>query len=262
MGLFDAIGRFFSNLFGMASGAIEEASDSMASGSPGAIKAQFRRTREEWLKQYNEMRDAVSQLMVVREQKKNEMEKLQAEEEDLLIKMEGALNEAEKAPENPQHGEAYERFFNRKHQIDQRQEQLDGEIRQGESQLKEFKERLLNLQSEIKKLEQEEAETIADIISSKKIIELNDRISNLSTDNISQSLQSIRNKREKLKAKADLSGELSKVDIKEIDKKYKDSGKTSAGSEAFAKALAARRKKGAPESEKSESQSDSESREL
>ena len=259
MGLFNSLTRFFSNLFGAASGAIDEATDSMASNSPGAIKAQFKRTKEEWLKQYNEMRDAVSQLMVVREQKKNEMEALQNEEDDLVLKMEGALSEAEKDPENASHQQAYERFFQRKQEIDARQEQLEIEIQQSENQLKDFKTRLTSLQAEIKKLEQEEAETIADIISSQKIIELNDRISNLSTDNIGQSLSAIRNKRSKLKSKAKLTNELSNTDISLQDEKYKESGKPNIASEAFAKALAARK---GQEEEKPEEKTASDQREM
>ena len=259
MGLFNSLSRFFSNLFGAASGAIDEATDNMASNSPGAIKAQFKRTKEEWLKQYNEMRDAVSQLMVVREQKKNEMETLQSEEDDLIIKMEGALNEAEKDPENKEHQEAYERFFKRKQQIDARQEQLETEIQQSETQLNEFKNRLTNLQVEIKKLEQEEAETIADIISSQKIIELNDRITNLSTDNIGQSLEAIRSKRAKLKSKASLTNEMANTNLSLKDEKYKTSGQPNTASEAFAKALAA--KKGNV-SEKSSEKTVSDKREM
>jgi len=242
MGLFSSIGRFFSNVFGLASGAIDEASDNLASGSAGAIKAQFRRTKEEWLKQYNDMREAVSQLMVVREQKKNEMEKLQEEEDDLIIKMEGALNEAQNNPSNTGHQEAYERFFNRKNEIDERQETLSSEIDQSEAQLVDFKKKLSNFQAEIKKLEQEEAETIADIISSQKIVELNDRISKISTDNISQSLTAIRSKRAKLKAKAKLSSELSKTDLNQMDQQYKDGGQKTAASEAFANALASKKR--------------------
>lgn len=262
MGLFNSLSRFFSNLFGLASGALEEASDSMISSSPGAIKAQFRRTKEEWLKQYNEMRDAVSQLMVIREQKKNEMGHLQVEEDDLVAKMDGALNEAEKTPENQQHQTAYERFFNRKSEIDKRQEQLENEIANAENQLLEFKTRLTDLQAEIKKLDQEEAETIADLISSQKIIELNDRINNISTDNITQSLQAIREKRAKLKAKASLSSELSKTDVGTIDDSYKKSGQKTSASEAFANALQNRKKQTEDTPEESENNLDSDSRQL
>ncbi|EKD27674.1 MAG: hypothetical protein ACD_79C00639G0001 [uncultured bacterium] len=243
MGLFSSLSRFISNLFGLASGALEEASDSMASSSAGAIKAQFRQTKQEWLKQYNEMRDAVSQLMVIREQKRNEMEILEKEKDEISVKIEGALNEAEKDRNNPTHFQAYERFFKRKQEIDARQAQLETEIKQSEGQLFEFKQRLTNLQAEIKKLDQEEAETIADIVSSQKIIELNDRISNISTDNISKSLEVIRNKRAKLKSMASLSGELANTDIKIVDEKYKESGKVSTASEAFAKALEQRKSK-------------------
>lgn len=249
MGLFSSLKRYLANLFGAASGALEESADDITSGSTGAIKAQFRRTKEEWLKQYNEMRDAVSQIIVIREQKKNEMEKLHKEEEELIVKMDGTLIEAEKDLNNDQHKTAYERYFNRKREIDIRQEQLENEVNTTENQLKDFKLRLTDLQSEIKKLDQEEAETIADIISSKKIIELNDRISNISRDNVSQSLNVIRNKRQQLKAKAALSSELNHVDVRVIDDKYKKSGEKNTASEAFANALAARKKDTSKESQ-------------
>lgn len=223
MSFFGSISRFFRTMFGLAEGATERAADKLVSGSPDAIRAQFRKTREDWKRDYLDMREAVADLIRVRESRVVEAKRLQGEVETLQNKMGGAIELYRKNPD-PRYRDAYAQLAERHAAAEKRIQELTAEAEAQDSQIEKFKSRLMEIQRQIETLTQEEAETIADIVSAQKVRELNDRLQGLSVASESKSLEAIREARAKAKAMAKLSGELAGTDKADFERELVEAG--------------------------------------
>ncbi len=241
MGILGSMWRFVSTLGGLAGSSIDEKTDAMLT-TPAGIKGTFRQSREEWTKQYKEVRDAVSQLVVVIEQKTSEIDTLTEEREDVSTKMNGAI-ERYKDTNEEKYKEAFADAHAREGEIDARLESLQTEKKNVEQQVEGYKARLVEMQDRIKNLDKEEAEALADIISSQQVVQLNDRLSNLSTTLQDKNLQAIERKRAQLKAQARLSSELSGNDDVLMQQELMAAGKTSKSEDVFSDMLAASKKR-------------------
>ncbi|APJ02856.1 PspA/IM30 family protein [Silvanigrella aquatica] len=236
MSFFDSLGRFFSSVFGLAEGKTQRATDKMVTSSPDAIRSQFRKTKEDWSKDYQEMREAVAELIRIREMKSEEVKKISRESEELQQKMAGAIELYKKTPDE-RYKAAYTQLADKAEKNEQRVKELEAEIDEQHQGIERYKVRLLELQTQIDSLNKEEAETVADIVSSQKIKELNDRLSGLSVDSSSKNLEAIRNARQKSKAVAKLSTELTGVEKTDMDKELKLAGSRSKHLSAFESAI-------------------------
>jgi len=94
------------------------------------------------------------------------------------------------------------------------------------------------MQQQIQNLDRQEAEAIADIVSSKQIVALNDRMTHLGTSLQDENLQAIERARQKLKAKARLSDELAGTDAAVLDREVLAAGLSSDAMSEFNKMLA------------------------
>ena len=72
MGLFSSMWRFVSTIGGILGSQVDTATEGMLT-TPAGIKATFNEARGEWTKQYKDVRDAVSQLVMLIEQKDQEI---------------------------------------------------------------------------------------------------------------------------------------------------------------------------------------------
>ena len=237
MGILKSIYRYITTLGGLIEGNIERKSDDLLSSASG-IKATYQQTREKWTKQYAEIREAIAQLMMVLEQKRKAVKSISEEASSIKIKMKGAVEQYKKTNE-PKYQEAFTELFSRDKQLLEKQKLLNSEIGELHNKVENYKEKLNDMQVRIKGLKSQEAEAIADIVSSKQIISLNDRLSDLSTDLDDQNLRAIENRRESLKAQAKLSGELATVEeIDNLDKELLTVGNQSEAEDVFAAMLA------------------------
>ena len=91
MGFFSAIGRFFARLFGLGEGALNNAGDKMLTANESTIRAQFRKVREDLIKNHTTVRNAVANLMAINEEKKHETEELNKKIKELETKKIGAV---------------------------------------------------------------------------------------------------------------------------------------------------------------------------
>lgn len=223
MGFFNSFWRFLSTIFGLAEGTTERATDKLLTASPDAISSQFRKTREDWIKDYNQMKDAVAELCKIREAKTSEVEKLNKENHDLATKMTGAI-ETYKKNGDERLREAYGRYAAKRESITQRTDELVKEITEQAALIETYKTRLTVLQENIEHLKQEEAETISDIVYSRKVNELNDRLKGLSQDTQTKNIEAIRDARLKAKATAKLSNELNGTNAFEFENKLIEAG--------------------------------------
>jgi 2-hydroxy-3-keto-5-methylthiopentenyl-1-phosphate phosphatase len=94
------------------------------------------------------------------------------------------------------------------------------------------------MQKQIANLDRQEAEAIADIVSSKQIVALNDRMANLATELHDENIQAVERVRQKAKAKAKLSEELAGTNHADIEKQIVAAGMNSEINEEFARMLA------------------------
>lgn len=236
MGFFRSIGRFFATLFGLAQGSTERATDALLTASPDAIRSQFRKTREDWVNDYNQMKDAVAELCKIRQSKSDEVERLQRTADQLSKKMAGAIELFKKNGDEALR-ESYSRFASEREKLVIREDELVEQITEQEVLIETYKGRLLTLQENIEKLKEEEAATVADIVSSRKINELNDKLKGLSTDTQAKNIDAIREARQKAKAKAKLSTELSGADQFVLDNKLMQAGQASVHLSEFDEAV-------------------------
>ena len=158
------------------------------------------------------------------------------------------------------HATAFERFQVRVDEIEQTQERLQTEITETSATMDRYMLQLQEFQAEIEKMPQQKAEAIADFVSAKQIIELNDRLQGIETSIDRGPLSAVMESNRKLSAKARISEKLAGADVKVQDKEYARAGRVSTARSKMDEMLAARSaekagpaEKAAPEAEKKES---------
>lgn len=236
MSIFRSLFRFVTTLGGLLSSKVDEGTDALLT-TPAGIKAAFKTTRDTWTRQYKEVRDAVSQLLMVMEQKRAEIEKLQQELKEAEIRKRGAV-EKFKSTKEEKYQLAFQQAHTRIGEIESRLQELNTEVETMEKRVDGYKLKLTEMQANIGKLDKQEAEAIADIVSSKQIVELNDRLQNLSTTLHDQNLSAIEKARQKATAKAKLSDELAGTDNAQIDREIMSAGLSGDAMDEFNRMLA------------------------
>jgi chromosome segregation ATPase len=231
-----ALGQARAGLGGLLSSQVDEGTDALTS-TPAGIKSAYRMTRDKWKKQYHDVRDAVSQLFLVMEQKRQETAKLEKEAAELEVMKKGAI-EKFKSTREEKYQQAFQAAHVRQGEVQARLSQLTTEVADIERQTERYKLKLTEMQRSIQDLDKQEAEAIADIVSSKQIVELNDRMSNLSTTLHDENLQAIEKNRQKMKAKAKLSDELVGSDTAQIESEIMAAGMSGDAMDEFNKMLA------------------------
>lgn len=244
-----AIKRLITFKFLYESKRIDERAEAMFTRSADGIKAGFDLTKEQWVQQYRDLRDAIANLIELQEQRQIKLENSHKEEEQLIEKRDGALTLYEKAQtekneeETKKHEAAFSRFHARIQELDKLQDELVKEIAEKGKELANYKLRLTDFQARIQKLEEEKQEAIADFVSSKKTIELNERLAGIATSLETGPLEAIQKARNELKARANLSSELAGTDVAFQDLQYQKTGRETSGESVLTQMLAERKAK-------------------
>jgi hypothetical protein len=219
--------------------------DEQFTGSAQGISDAYDIQHDRMVTQYRELRDAVAQVEMVIEQKRQRLESLNKEEEELIVKRDGALTMAEQAEEGSddyeRHAAAFERFQNRVDEIEQQQQQNETEIEELSQSMKRHLQSLTDLQAEIQRLPQEKAEQMAQFVSNQKIIELNDRLQGLQTSIDRGPIDAVRKANQELSARASISEKLAGTDVREQDAEYARAGRGDTARTKMQEMLAARR---------------------
>lgn len=216
------------------------------SSVPGIVDA-YELEKRKYVRQFNEMRDAVSEVEAIMEDKRQRLDELNKEEEKRIRERDGALALAEKAQAAGdadayvKHEAAFARYDGRINEIEGLQARLEQEIKDTEKIMKGYMLKLTEMQSEIQKLPQEKAQAIADFVSSTKIIELNDRLLGIQTSFEGGPIQAVREANKKLTAKARISEKLAGTDVRLQDAEYALEGRVSTSASRLAEMLAARK---------------------
>ncbi|MCI0470507.1 MAG: hypothetical protein L0Y73_02500 [Candidatus Aminicenantes bacterium] len=246
IGIFRAILRYFRFWNWKKARGIIKAADEQFTGSVDGISAAFDIQKDKMVAQYHGLRDAISEVEAVMEDKRSRLEDLNKEEEELLRKREGALAKAEEAKAANEtkayekHANAFERFQVRIDEIEQIQARLQQDIKDTSETMSKYMLQLQTFQAEIQKLPQQKAEAIADYVSSKKIVELNDRLQGLETSLDRGPISAVLEANKKLTAQARISEKLAETDVKLQDKEYEAAGRESTARNKMEQMMAAR----------------------
>ncbi|MCK5058479.1 MAG: hypothetical protein KAT34_17625 [Candidatus Aminicenantes bacterium] len=247
IGIFRAILRYFRFWNWKKARGIIKAADRQFTGSVDGISAAFDIQKDTMVTQFHGLRDAIAEVETILEDKRSRLEDLNKEEEDLLRRREGALAKAEEAKEAnkmkayEKHAHAFERFQVRIDEIELTQARLQQEVADTSQTMEKYMLQLQDFQAEIEKMPQQKAEAIADYVSSKKIIELNDRLQGLETSLDRGPISAVLETNKRLTAKARISEKLAKADVKLQDKEYEKAGRESTARSKMEQMLAARR---------------------
>ncbi|HEY8167840.1 MAG TPA: hypothetical protein VIF84_03930 [Candidatus Limnocylindrales bacterium] len=244
---FAAIRRYFDFFFLRRSEDVRNAADQQFTGSVEGIQAAYAVDRDRLAKDFRSLQEAVAQVLTIAEDKKIQLERLGDEEQRLQIQLNGAINAAEQAQASSD-TEAYEqakaaftRYQARMTEIDADQARLTNEVTNLEASMKTHMQRLTALQAELERLPQEEAETIAEYVSAKQVIELNNRLMH-AYDSLQEGPSSVvRAEVRKMSAQARITEQLAGTDVKLQDQEYAQLGREMAGEDSLEAVLRARR---------------------
>ena len=247
VGIIRAIFRYFRFWNWRKARYIMQAADEQFTGSVDGIDAAFEMHRDTLVGRFQGLRTAIAEVEAVLEEKRSRLEKLNEEEEELIRKREGALTLAEQAQgagdsaEYEKHAAAFERFQVRIEEIERIQERLQAEVGETSGTMDRYMVQLQEMQREIERLPTQKAEAIADFVSAKQIIELNDRLQGLETSIDRGPISAVLDANRRLTAKARITEKLAGADVRVQDKAYEQAGRVSTARSKMEDMLAARK---------------------
>ncbi|MEM6258571.1 MAG: hypothetical protein AAGI37_09695 [Planctomycetota bacterium] len=228
--MFKAIGRYFRALGYLVTGRIDAARRAVST-SPHVVNATFDQIIESKRKSVQQYKDAIARLIVQHEAKMSKIKSLTEDVNRLEQLKEGAAAKARtvvtemKATgagmEQIKAGEDYQTCMNAFNdfsvKITEKTDhigELEGDVKELDGTISGHKIQLQQMLRDIEDLKEEQATTVAEIITAKEEAELNDMLAGISSDRTSKELSDMRQLREEMKAKATVSKELAGTDTK------------------------------------------------
>lgn len=225
-----AIGRYFRALGYLVTGRIDAARRAVST-SPHVVNATFDQIIADKRKSVHQYKDAIARLIVQHEQKMSKIKSLSDEvnrHEQLKegaaakartvvaeMKAKGAtIEQIKTGPDYQTCMNAFNDFSTKIKEKTERIAEYEGEVKELDQTISGHKIQLQQMLREIESLKEEQATTVAEIITAKEEAELNDMLSGISTDRTSRELSDMRQLREEMKAKAKVSKELAGTDTK------------------------------------------------
>jgi chromosome segregation ATPase len=247
IGLIRGMWRFFTFWKLRKALGLVRAADRQFTGSVEGIRDAFDIHAERLKSQYRELRDAVAQMDSVLEETRMSLEDLNKKEQELLNKREGALTryEAAQAAGNEQematHKAAFDRFDGDIQRIEGQQKEKETLIAAHQGRMGDFDRQLTRLQAEVQKLPADKSAAIADFVSAKKIVELNDRLTGMQSSIDRGPIEAVLANNRELTAKARVSTRLAGTDVNKQDEEYASAGQKTQSSDRMAAMIAARK---------------------
>jgi chromosome segregation ATPase len=244
---FAAIRRWFNFYFLRRSEDVRRSADEQFTGSVEGIRAAYAIDRDKLASDFRGLQEAVGQVLTVVEDKKIRLERLDAEEKTLQTQLNGAIRAAEKAQAESNTEDyakaqaAYSRYKARLTEIDGEQERLSGEVASLETSIQSHMSRLTEFQARLEALPAEEAATVADFVSAKQIIELNNRLMNASDSLKEGPTATVREQVRQMSAQARITEKLAGTDVTLQDRQYAELGRDLEGADSLEAVLAARK---------------------
>jgi phage shock protein A len=228
--MFKAVGRYFRALGYLVTGRIDAARRAV-SANPNVVNATFDQIIESKRQSVQQYKDAIARLIVQHEAKMSKIKTLSDDVNRLeqlkegaaakartvvsQMKASGATIEQIKAGEDYQTCmSAFNDFSTKINEKSDHIAELEGDVKEMDATISGHKIQLQQMLREIENLKEEQATTVAEIITAKEEAELNDMLSGISADRTSKELSDMRQLREEMKAKAKVSKELAGTDTK------------------------------------------------
>ena len=247
--MFRALGRFFRSIGALLTGKVDKQADKLAS-NPDAMKGEYTRIITEKKQRLQTAMDAVSQIMALRNQNKNRLARVSTDKNKQERLMTGALAMAKrratalqaqgKSPEEIKTDEEVVKCQAAYRDFKSTVERLSSEIANLEQQDVQYNEtttkhkaQLEQIQRELSDLDREQHEAVADVISASERRRAADVLSKISTDGTGESLERLRNIREKTAAKAQISEELAGTDTAAQEAAFLDFAEKSQADDEF-----------------------------
>lgn len=237
MGFVSSLLRLIKSIFGLAEGGTDRATKNLITASPDMIRNQFQKTRNDWIKDYEEMKEAIAELKVIANQKVDEVTELEKKQSKYNQLMIGAIEQFKKTQDENLKTK-YAQYAEMKEAVDKEILETKALIVSQEKLIDSYTLKLNELKINIDNLRQEEAKTIAEITSSRKIQSINNKLQGLTTDTQSRNLDAIREEAKKAKAISQISSKISGDDDNEQEKILLTSAKSSKFLDEFNKATA------------------------
>jgi chromosome segregation ATPase len=247
IGIISALWRFVSFWRLRKALGLVRAADAQFTGSVQGIRDAYDLHREKLITQYKELEGAISQMEMVLEEQRQQLDNLNKREEELLRKREGALTLFEQAQgandsgEMAKHKAAFDRFDAEIQRGEEQQRVLEGQISESDKSMQGFLQQLTALQAEIQRLPREKAEQIASFVSSQKIVELNNRLRGLQSSLESGPIEAVRRANAELTARARVSSKIAGTDVHRQDADYDTVGRSTSSGDRMQQMLAARK---------------------
>jgi chromosome segregation ATPase len=244
---FAAIRRWFNFFFLRRSEDVRRSADQQFTGSVDGIRAAYAIDRDRLAKDFRGLQEAVAQVLTVVEDKKIRLERLGKEEADLQRQLNGAIRAAEQAQAAGDTAAydkaqaAYARYQARLTEIDGAEERLTGEITGLDASIQTHMSRLTEFQARLEALPEEEAETVAEYVSAKQIIELNNRLMNASDSLKEGPTATVREQVRQMSSQARITEKLAGTDVHLQDRQYAELGREMEGADSLEAVLRARK---------------------
>lgn len=251
--MFKSVGRYFRAMGYLVTGRIDAARRAMST-SPHVVNATYDQVITDKRKRINQYKDAIARLIVQHESKMSKIKGLSDEVNRLEQLKEGAAAKARTVVaqmkaggasiESIKAGEDYQTcmaafndFSTKIEEKTARINELEGDVQEMDNTISGHKIQLQQMLREIENLKEEQATTVAEIITAKEEAELNDMLSGISSDRTSRELSDMRQLRDEMKAKAKVSKELAGTDTKVQEAEFLEYASKNVATDEFDKLI-------------------------
>jgi hypothetical protein len=208
--------------------------------SPEAIRTAYASAIDEAKRRYKELERVVAILASEREKTElaiKDSEKRRAELDKLLN---AVLARAQSDPNNDAHRSAGTRYLSLMDEIDRKQVKLKEDLRFQKDKVEEYKLKLRSSTSEIERLKREQSEMIAEYVSNRQLLRLEDRLRGLSERGSDASVVALREKIATMREHAKLVSEMRGATLEGQDEVYARIGNERQAAARFDELLKAR----------------------
>ena len=253
MNLLKAIGRFLTFKWLWAGGKVNQAAEETFTSSAEGVGMAFDIQKDKEVKDHAEFIKAVSTLAAnVEDSKKRLEESLEREEEAIkmrdaakfqlskVLKAKGLGREAAQTdPDVMKWQRAFLDFQSKVKTEDELQARLEPDLQERQGRLDQLKTQLAKRQREIKALDDQKAQAIADFVDAKTTSELMDRLSGLEASADRSAISTVTNRIAQMKQQAKIKSELEGASADSIDAELQATMNEQAGLDLLDEMLAA-----------------------
>ena len=244
-----AIGRLFKSIWYMLTGRAHEMSDKIME-NPEAVRGAYEDIIKDKKENIQRYKGAVGQLMALLKQKQVSVQELTQEVTRLEDLKKGALAKAKQVANDLQSQgispeeiktdvdytkcvAAYNDFSSTLAEKEARIGELEEDIQRAQQDIDGHKVQLETLTRDLKKIQEEQSEAVADLISARETEEIADMLSGISKDGTNQELVRMREVRQKAKSRAEISQELAGTDANSQENEFLEAARSSETSDEF-----------------------------